>query len=277
MIETKGINLYAEYSLHDALKRYYAGSGGRLEVDIDGRIADAVRADGEIIEVQTKGLWAIQAKVASWADAGRRVRVVRPITVLRRIERRSEAGELLSSRKSPKKEDFWDLFEELVRTPLLIGRDEISLEFISIAATEERRVLSCPVRRGRHLRDYKTVDRRLDELYSSRVLSGRQSWLDLLPQDPPPPWTSASLGSALDIGTRRARLVLYTLCRAALIATGPAPESAGFEGSSPSGSVPSGSVPSMGARGKGSSTEASAPDGRRLGRGRRLYYYPVEV
>lgn len=113
--EVQGINLYSEYSLHDSLKRLAAGPGGRIEVPMEGGIADALRTDGEIVEIQTAKLGAVMAKVGAWVHRGHRVRVQFPLVVSKSILRYDgESGALLSRRRSPRKRTVWDLFDELI-------------------------------------------------------------------------------------------------------------------------------------------------------------------
>jgi hypothetical protein len=146
------------------------------------------------------------------------VRIIRPIVSRRFIVRTDGAtGELLSRRKSPKSEEFWDLFKELVRTPLIVGRDTITFEVLSVEVTEHRVTLSEPVRRGRFFRGFRTENRSLDRILESRQIAGRTQWLDLIPPALTQPWTSENLGQALGIDARKARWVLYTFTRAGLL------------------------------------------------------------
>ncbi|MFZ2635581.1 MAG: hypothetical protein WAX33_04495 [Rectinemataceae bacterium] len=260
--EEKGINIFSEHSLHDALKRRAAGAGGRIEVAVGGRIADAVRADGEIVEVQTSGLAAVQEKAKTWAAEGRRIRVQYPIVTSCTIIRiDSRTGEVLSRRKSPKRREFWHAFDELIHAPALIATPGLVFETLMVEVTERREVLPVPVRRGRYPRYYVTIDRSLDGILSSREFTCAEDWLALLPGSASVAgsgdfdakgagigtgagisasagigagagigasagtlWSSESLGSALGIQTAAARKVLYSLARAGLL------ENAGVEG-----------------------------------------------
>lgn len=222
--EKSGINLYAEHSLHDALKRLAAGSEGRIEVEVEGRIADAVRPDGELVEVQTAGLGSLQAKVRAWVAAGYRVRVQYPLavrTTIRRID--ATSGELMSTRRSPKKRRLWDLFDELAKAPAMISTPGLTFEVLSVEVTDWRRVLPEPVRRGRFMRSFVRADRSLDAVLSSREFTSPADWLALLPAATGEggAWTSASLGAALEIPADEARKVLYSLARAGLLEAGP--------------------------------------------------------
>jgi hypothetical protein len=214
--ENSGINLYSEHSLHASLKEYLAVPGDRLEARVGGKVVDLVRADGELVEVQTRNLSKVASKVLALAAAGNRVRVVHPIVVekvIRRLDPKTE--ELLSTRKSPKRCDLYDLFEELARAPGLIASRNVTVEALLVRTAEvkTRDGSGSWWRKGD-----RTVDRELLEVVSSRSFRTRGQWLALIPKSLPPPGTSAALGEALGIESDRARKLLYCLARAGLLA-----------------------------------------------------------
>lgn len=214
--ERAGINLYSEGSLHAALKERLSEPGDRLEALVGGKVVDLVKADGELVEVQTRGLGKIKAKVLALAAAGRRVRVVHPIaveTLIRRLD--PGTGELLSTRKSPKRGDLYSLFDELVNAPCLIGTAGISVEviFVRDAVIRVRDGSGSWRRRGDRL-----ADRLLEEVLDSRRFSTRREWLALIPKSLASPFTSDSLAAALGIPPDRARKILYAYAKAGLLA-----------------------------------------------------------
>jgi len=214
--ERAGINLYSEYSLHEQLKAFLARPGDRLEALVEGKVIDLVRADGELVEVQTGHLGKLMPKVLGLAAKGCRVRVVYPVSVERELRRLDPAtGELLSIRKSPKRGDEFSIFDELVHAPGLIASPNVTIEILLVksAETKTRDGTGSWWRKGD-----RTVDRELVEVFSSRSFRTKGQWLGVIPKNLPPPWTSAALGEALGIRTERARKILYCLCRAGLLA-----------------------------------------------------------
>ncbi|HOX31023.1 MAG TPA: hypothetical protein PLB91_01760, partial [Spirochaetales bacterium] len=172
--------------------------------------------DGELVEVQTGSLGKIAAKVRSLAAAGHRVRVVHPIaaeTSIRRLDPRT--GELLSTRRSPKRGDLYELFDELVQAAGLIAARNVTVEILLVRAVDTRTRDGSGSWRSRGDRK---VDRELVEVLSSRSFRTRSQWLALIPKALPEPWSSASLGEALGIGPERARKILYCLAREGLLA-----------------------------------------------------------
>ncbi len=216
--ETNRINLYSEYSLHDQLKRLAAGPCGRIEVAIEGKIADALRSDGEIVEIQTGSLNPIVAKAEFWSLRGYRQRIQIPLAARKTIVRiRQGSGELVSRRKSPKKEDIWSVFDRLIRASGILRLPRLVIELVYVEMEEIRLLLEEPVRRGRFLRPYATEDRNLITVIESREFKGSGDWLALLPPNDDGYWTSASLGKAAGIGSARARKILYVFAKAGFL------------------------------------------------------------
>lgn len=213
--ERSGINLYAERSLHDQVKRLLARPGDRIEAAVAGRVVDLLRADGGVVEVQTRHLYALLPKVRALARAGIPVCVTHPIPELLRIQRKDPAtGLVVSTRKSPKRGDIWSLFDELVRAPGLIALPGVSVEALIVRATELR------VRDGTgswRRKGDRTEDRFLDEIVAAFRWETREEWLSLIPRALPEPWSSETLGEVLGIAPLRARKVLYSFARAGLL------------------------------------------------------------
>lgn len=213
----EGIGVYAESGLHASLKAHYAGPEGRLEVALEGRIVDLVRARGqgqELVEIQTRRFDKISAKVLALAE-GHKVRLVHPVIVELRIARLSpETGEILSERKSPKSGDLWSIFDELMRAPALMVARNVTVELVFVRCREIR----CRDGTGSWRRKGdRVLSRDLEEVLEARAFSRPSDWLSLMPKDLDPPWSSVRLGEALGIGVERARRVLYSFASAGLI------------------------------------------------------------
>jgi len=223
LAEAPGIGLYGETDLHAELKALYASPLARYEVNIAGKIVDVVNPD-EFVEIQTRNLAAITAKVLSLACRGA-VRVVYPIHAERFIERLAGsesfgadpagAGLAMARRRSPLKRNFYHIFEELVHAPRLVASPNVSLDVLLVRVTELRR-RSGVLYRGRY-RD-EVLERRLDAVLERRRFDSQADWLNLLPANLDGPLTSGALGTALGIAPERARQILYVYCRAGLLA-----------------------------------------------------------
>lgn len=107
------IGVLREGPLHAAVKAFLARSGDRAEVQVSRFVIDLVRADGELVEVQTGGFSALGPKLDALLDE-HRFRIVYPVAAERRIVRVDEHGEIISVRRSPKHAGVVDVFERLV-------------------------------------------------------------------------------------------------------------------------------------------------------------------
>lgn len=213
--ENAGINLYSEYSLHEQLKAYFAQDGDRLEASVEGKIVDLVRADGELVEVQTSHLGQLAPKALALAGKGYRVRIAYPVAAektLRRLD--PSSGEVISIRRSPKRCDLYTLFDELVHAPGLIAADNVTIELLTVKSVETR------TRDGSGSwwrKGDRTIDKELVEVTSSRSFCSPGQWLAVIPESLGEPWDSIALGEALGIKPDQARKILYCYCRAGLL------------------------------------------------------------
>lgn len=231
--EKTGINLWSEYGLHAQLKLWAArrGSdpdradecsmctdGSRFEVPVLGKVVDLVLPDGSIVEIQTSKFGSILGKVTFLAGAGHVVRIIYPLVASASVIRLDPvSGEVVSRRKSPKKRDFWSIFDEMIHAPSLAAAPRVILEILSVEVEDLR------MRDGRgswRRKGDSLLDRRLVSVLSSRVMAGPADWLALLPEGDGP-WTSGNLAESLGIPSGTARRILYTYVKAGfLVETG---------------------------------------------------------
>ncbi|MGB9687223.1 MAG: hypothetical protein ACPLYX_12085 [Rectinema subterraneum] len=182
---------------------------------VEGKIIDLVRADGELVEIQTSHLSQLKSKVFKLAEMGYRVRVVYPVSVSCELHRLDPmTNELLSVRRSPKRGDIYCLFDELVRAPELVAANNITFEVLLIRSIEikTRDGSGSWWRKGD-----RTVDKELAEVLSSRSFDSREQWLAIIPESLAHPWDSAVLAESLGISSAKARKILYCFCRAGII------------------------------------------------------------
>src|SRR4051794_39554128 len=145
-----GVGELREGPLHAELKRRLARPGDRLEVPVGGYVIDLVRADGELVEIQTGGFVPLRAKLDALLDA-HRVRIVHPIPARRRVVRVDADGNLLSARASPKQPGATAIFEGLVSFPTLLTHPNLSVEVLLCAEDHVR--APAPRRGRRYTRD----------------------------------------------------------------------------------------------------------------------------
>jgi hypothetical protein len=216
------IGMLREGPLHAAVKALLAEPGDRLEVPVGPYVIDLVRADGELVEIQTGGFGPLGRKLDALLD-DHRVRIVHPVAAERRIVRLDAHGELLAARRSPKRATAADVFDKLVAFPSLLTHPHLTVEVLLLREDHVRGPSATTVR-GR-TRD--PGERRLVDVLDRAVLRTPHDAAALLPALPPGPFTTRELATALGSGTTLAQRALYCL-RAVGLA-----EQAGMRGRAP--------------------------------------------
>ncbi len=204
MIEA--INVYNEKSLHAALKTWYAGDDGAVEVPVDGYIVDVVR-DGQLIEVQTGSFATIKAKVTA-LSANHRLLLAYPVALETWLVRPAGAGERPSRRKSPKRGSALALFMELVSFPGLVANPNFAVE---VVFTREDQLRHHDPRRGWRRHGWVTDDRILLEVVETRRFSRPEDFVPLLPPTLAARFTTADLAAAVGRSRRFAQRMAYCL------------------------------------------------------------------
>jgi hypothetical protein len=197
-----------ESSLHRQLKDHY-GRGGRAEVCVAGFRADAIDAEGCLIEVQAGPLGLLKGKLATLLEA-HRVRVIKPVILERRIVRRDRAdGPDRSSRRSPKRGDLLDVFDDLVGLARVFPHPRLTIEVVGVNIDEVR----VDRRRG-----YRVVDRRLIEVMTSATLRTADDLWSLLPVGLDGPFTTLDCARKLGRPVAFAQRLAYCLRHAGAVA-----------------------------------------------------------
>ena len=195
-----------EGPLHAAVKVLLTEPGDRLEVPVGRFVIDLVRADGELVEVQTGGFGALGKKLDALLDE-HRIRIVHPIAAERRIVRADEHGEVLSARRSPKRATVVAVFDKLVAFPSLLTHPNLTIEVLLLREDHIRRPQPA-ITRGR-TRD--PGERRLVEVLDRIALRTPQDVLAVLPALPQEPFNTRELATRLGCSKLLAQRTLYCL------------------------------------------------------------------
>ncbi len=198
-----------ENALHAALKTWYAGDSGQVEVLLDGYLIDVVK-DGQLVEIQTRSFSAIKSKLMDLVER-HPVRLVHPIALEKWIVHLPVQGEqVLYRRKSPRKGRLEFLFSELIRFPELVEHPSFSIEVVFTREEEIRRDDG----RGSWRRGgVSIVDRRLLQVVGQKVFNNPQDFLALLPPELPLIFNNPELAKALALNPNLARKMTYCLKR----------------------------------------------------------------
>ena len=206
MTASGGIGVLREGPLHAAVKDLIARPGDRAEVKVEGYIIDLVRADGELVEIQTGGFSPLGPKLDALLD-GHRMRIVHPVAARRRIVRIDEHGQVLSARRSPLRAGVLDVFDRLVSFPSLLAHPHLVVEVL-LCEEDHVRGPEPVVRRGRR-RD--PGQRRLAEVVEVVRIERPTDLAALLPAALAEPFTTRDVATALKLPAVLARQVVYCL------------------------------------------------------------------
>ena len=198
-----GIGELREGPLHAALKAALARPGDRAEVPVGRFVIDLVRADGELVEIQTGGFGPLGPKLDALLD-DHRMRVVHPVAAQYRVVRVDEQGEVVSARRSPRRAGVVEVFDRLVTFPSLLAHPNLTVE---VLLTSEDHVRA-PVRRRRR-RD--AGERRLVEVLERVELRSPADVPGVLPALPPEPFTTRELATLLGCSLVLAQRTAYCL------------------------------------------------------------------
>jgi hypothetical protein len=206
-----GIGVLREGPLHAALKDWLARPGDVAELRVGGFVIDLVRADGELVEIQTGGFAPLGRKLDALLD-GHRMRIVFPVPAERRIVRVDAHGEVLSARRSPLRGTALDLFDRLVSFPSLVAHPNLVVEVLLCREDHVRAPEAGRSRSGRRRRD--PGERRLHEVLDRVAVDSPAAAAALLPEAlgvGAEPFTTRELAAALGCRMVLAQRVAYCL------------------------------------------------------------------
>ena len=204
---SRNIGTLNEKPLHEALKRWYAHSGDRFEVEVDGSIVDIVRGD-LLIEIQTRRFGAIKRKLVKLI-AHHSVRLVYPIPEAKWIVRLADDGtSRISRRKSPKQGVFEHLFDELISIPTLLMSPNFSIELLLIQEEEIRRYDGV---RGFRRHGWVINEHGLLEVVEKRLIKTKSDLSSFIPSNLAEPFTTSDLAAAINKPLKLAQKMVYCL------------------------------------------------------------------
>ena len=221
------INTLNETHLHKSLKTLYSieNEGSRVEEKAGKYIADVLTKEGNVIEIQTGSLAHLLAKCMAYISEKRKVTVVYPLAATKTIKTMDSNGQLISCRKSPKKQNVYSMFRELTALcPILLDKN-FTLEVLEAGITEERIKSPEPVQSGnkrrRFPKQWQKSDKRLDEIFQKHVFHGKKSYMNLFPKKLPEVFLFHDFyeGLSLDAKVKKddARLMLWVYTHMGLV------------------------------------------------------------
>jgi hypothetical protein len=195
-----------EGPLHAAVKALLAEPGDSFEVPVGRFVIDLVRADGELVEVQTGGFGALGRKLDALLDE-HRFRIVHPVAAERRIVRADEHGEIISVRQSPRRATAVDVLGKLVAFPSLLSHPNLTFEVLLLREDHVR--AARPVTTRRRTRD--PGERRLVDVLDRVEIRSPDDVLRTLPELPLEPFSTRELAAFLGCSILLAQRTAYCL------------------------------------------------------------------
>lgn len=203
-----------EGHLHASIRSLYVQPGDLVEAPVDGYIADVLRTDGQIIEIQTGSFAKIARKMRDLVTR-HRVRLVYPLPRdLWIVKLPRGVADVQTRRKSPKRRTTLDVFAELVSFPGLIAHENFSLDVV-VTAEEAVWRYDSPKRWRR--RGWVTVERRLLSVHDTLTLEQPDDFAAFLPPGLAAEFTTAELADASKCQRRLAQQMAYCLSRCGCI------------------------------------------------------------
>lgn len=204
--ERSGIGTLSEKTVHAVLKEYYGGGDESKELSVGDFVADVVCEEG-IVEIQTRALYRLERKLKAFLPVCR-VTVVHPIEAEKYIITLDpESGELISRRRSPKREKLWHGLAELYGLRSYLTHEGLTVRFPVITVEESR---FPPTGKGRRRRATK-LDRVPADMTDEIVLKTGADYAALLPEELSESFTSADLAALCRISADTARSCINIL------------------------------------------------------------------
>lgn len=198
-----------ETSLHRQLKAHYARDESQIEVALGDYRIDAIRG-GRLIEIQHGSLAAIRDKIANLLEE-HRVTVVKPIVALKHLVKLDErGGEVLDRRRSPKRGQLLDVFDELVYFTRVFPHRRLVLE-VALVEVEELRYPGHGRRRRRRVNDFQVEDQRLVEIVETHAFRTLADLRKMLPSGLPASFHTGHLAERLAVRRHIAQRIAYCL------------------------------------------------------------------
>jgi len=198
-----------ETTLHRQLKEHYAQEGALFEQRV-GRFRIDVVNGRQLVEIQHSSLTAIRDKIASLVKE-HRVVLVKPIVVEKHlVKRKRKGGRVVSRRRSPKRGQLLDLFEELVHFTRVFPHQRLTLE-VPMVAIEEWRYPGHGRRRWRRPSDFIVEDQKLVEVFEVHRFRRSADLCRLLPRALPRPFHTGDLAKGLGVERWIAQRMAYCL------------------------------------------------------------------
>ncbi len=201
-----------EGTLHLVLKNYISANREDQEIKYGKKVID-VFLDGRAYEIQTRNFSSLKSKLEAFLPE-LCVTVIFPAIREKHIAWTDpETGEMTDFRKSPKKENVYTLFSELIYIKDYLSAENLSFCVFELAANETKLLSG----RSHDRKKYGAVrlNRVPTDLFSVEYFESSKDFARLLPDTEE--FTVKSVAHHAGIDVALARKMLYCLCAAGVI------------------------------------------------------------
>ncbi len=205
-----------ETSLHRVLKHHYADDRNCLEVPLGEYRIDALAGDW-LVEIQHGTLAAIRDKVAALLKS-HQVLIVKPLLKSKQlIKRKKKDGRVIGRRKSPRRANWLDIFDELLYFTRVFPHPRLAIEFVMVDI-EEWRYPGHGRRRRWSKKDFVIEDQKLVEIHDATRLQRLEDlWSPLGDLQLPRPFHTGHLAEQLGVCRNTAQRIAYVMRETAAI------------------------------------------------------------
>jgi hypothetical protein len=203
------VGTLSEHRLHSAIKYYVQPDMEFHEVRVNGFICDAVREDGEVLEIQTGSFYPLRKKLERLLPS-RPVTVIYPVVTEKRLLVTYEESGECSIRKSPKKATIYNAFAELYRIRDFLSNENFHFRIISVTCDDHRLYLGTKEAKKPFQKPVKT-ERIPVSLVGDVSFRSMKELRSVLPSDLPENFDSKILSDMAKIPADLARITLRVI------------------------------------------------------------------
>ena len=201
---TSNIGTYGEKSMHRDVKWRLEPTGEFHEMPVGKYIAD-IRTEYGITEIQTRAFYKLREKLNAFLPE-------HPVTLVYPMAREKlivwtdgDGGEIIRTRKSPKRGSFYDAFTELYNIKALLTDGNLRLRLM-LFDVSERRTAS-----NKSWKKYIKTETEIRSFVDEMVIERAGDYRKLIPNGLRAPFTAADFAKASGLNKRNSGIALNVL------------------------------------------------------------------
>lgn len=210
---TQSIGTKQEKTLHQTIKYYLTLDETLHEIKLENKIVDIYK-DGEIFEIQTQGFDKMREKLATLLPKYQ-LTIVFPIAHVKTIHSVNSLGEVVQTRKSPKKQSPFEIFKELYKIKQYLDHPNLHFKIIMFLSEEIRDIVP-----KKHVRSkgYKRADQIVTDIVKEYDIYSKEDFNILLDElNMPNEFTTADIKKLTKVSVKTSALVLNIMLYLGLV------------------------------------------------------------